>query len=59
MSSASAKAVNASDRGRQNLVWAVLYNVIAFPLGAGVLYPKLLDPEIAALSTSGARCWSR
>jgi Cu2+-exporting ATPase len=39
---------------RQNLVWAVLYNVIAFPLAAGVLYPILLNPEIAALSMSGS-----
>ena len=39
---------------RQNLVWAVLYNVIAFPLAAGVLYPRLLSPEIAALSMSGS-----
>jgi P-type Cu2+ transporter len=39
---------------RQNLIWAVLYNVIAFPLAAGVLYPRLLSPEIAALSMSGS-----
>src|ERR1700686_1586763 len=28
---------------RQSLVWAVLFNVIAFPLAAGVLYPRLLN----------------
>ena len=39
---------------RQNLWWAVGYNVIAFPLAAGVLYPVLLSPEIAALSMSGS-----
>jgi Cu2+-exporting ATPase len=39
---------------RQNLWWAVGYNVIAFPLAAGVLYPFLLRPEIAALTMSGS-----
>ena len=38
----------------QNLWWAVGYNVIAFPLAAGVLYPLLLSPEIAALAMSGS-----
>jgi Cu2+-exporting ATPase len=38
----------------QNLGWAVGYNVIAFPLAAGVLYPFTLSPEIAALSMSGS-----
>ena len=38
----------------QNLVWAVAYNVIAFPLAAGVLYPFLLGPSIAALAMSGS-----
>ena len=38
----------------QNLWWAVLYNVIAFPLAAGVFYPFTLSPEIAALSMSGS-----
>ncbi|HYM36144.1 MAG TPA: HAD-IC family P-type ATPase, partial [Steroidobacteraceae bacterium] len=38
----------------QNLGWAVGYNVIAFPLAAGVLYPLLLSPEIAALAMSGS-----
>ncbi len=28
------------------------YNVIAFPLDAGVLYPFVLSPEVAALSMS-------
>ncbi len=38
----------------QNLWWAVGYNVIAFPLAAGVLYPFILSPEVAALSMSGS-----
>ena len=38
----------------QNLWWAVGYNVVAFPLAAGVLYPFVLSPEIAALSMSGS-----
>jgi P-type Cu2+ transporter len=38
----------------QNLWWAVGYNVIAFPLAAGVLYPFLLGPSIAAMSGSSA-----
>ena len=38
----------------QNLGWAVGYNVIAFPLAAGVLYPFLLEPSIAALAMSGS-----
>src|SRR6266545_498303 len=38
----------------QNLWWAVGYNVIAFPLAAGVLYPILLGPSIAALAMSGS-----
>ncbi|QAA93190.1 heavy metal translocating P-type ATPase [Pollutimonas thiosulfatoxidans] len=38
----------------QNLAWAVGYNVFAFPLAAGVLYPFTLSPEVAALSMSGS-----
>ena len=38
----------------QNLWWAVGYNLIAFPLAAGVLYPLVLSPEVAALSMSGS-----
>lgn len=38
----------------QNLGWAIGYNIIAFPLAAGVLYPFTLSPEIAALSMSGS-----
>lgn len=38
----------------QNLWWAVGYNVIAFPLAAGVLYPFVLSPQIAALAMSGS-----
>ncbi|MBZ0157055.1 MAG: copper-translocating P-type ATPase [Alphaproteobacteria bacterium] len=42
---------------KQNLWWAVGYNLIAFPLAAGIFYPGfglLLRPEIAALSMSGS-----
>jgi P-type Cu2+ transporter len=38
----------------QNLWWAVGYNVIAFPLAAGILYPILISPEIAAFAMSGS-----
>ncbi len=38
----------------QNLWWATGYNVVAFPLAAGLFYPFLLNPEIAALSMSGS-----
>src|SRR5215813_7599503 len=38
----------------QNLWWAVGYNVIAFPLAAGVFYPFMISPELAALSMSGS-----
>ncbi len=38
----------------QNLWWAVGYNVVAFPLAAGVLYPFLLGPSIAAVAMSGS-----
>src|SRR5215213_945818 len=42
---------------RQNLGWAVGYNVIALPIAAGVFVPAfglVLRPEIAALSMSGS-----
>jgi len=42
---------------RQNLGWAIGYNTIALPIGAGVFEPSLglvLRPEIAALSMSGS-----
>jgi Cu2+-exporting ATPase len=38
----------------QNLWWAVGYNVVAFPLAAGVLYPITLSPEVAAMAMSGS-----
>lgn len=38
----------------QNLWWAVGYNLVAFPLAAGVFSPFLLSPEIAALAMSGS-----
>ena len=42
---------------QQNLWWAAGYNIIAFPIAAGVFYPAfglVLRPEIAALSMSGS-----
>ncbi|MEO7555697.1 MAG: HAD-IC family P-type ATPase, partial [Acidimicrobiales bacterium] len=42
---------------RQNLGWAIGYNLIALPIAAGVFEPALglvLRPEIAALSMSGS-----
>ncbi|MEQ1854918.1 MAG: copper-translocating P-type ATPase [Longimicrobiales bacterium] len=41
----------------QNLWWAAGYNIVAFPIAAGLFYPSfglLLRPEIAALSMSGS-----
>src|SRR5436309_3309320 len=40
---------------KQNLFWAAIYNLIAIPLAAGVLYPSLgilLKPAWAALAMS-------
>jgi len=42
---------------RQNLAWAVGYNVLALPIAAGVFAPAfglVLRPEIAALSMAGS-----
>jgi Cu2+-exporting ATPase len=38
----------------QNLWWAVAYNVVAFPVAAGVFYPFVISPEVAALAMSGS-----
>jgi len=38
----------------QNLFWAVAYNVIAFPVAAGVLYPLIISPAVAAIAMSGS-----
>lgn len=38
----------------QNLFWAVAYNVVAFPAAAGVFYPFVISPEVAALAMSGS-----
>ena len=32
----------------------VRFNISAFPLAAGVLYPFVLSPEVAAISMSGS-----
>ena len=47
---------------RQNLWWAAGYNTIAFPIAAGLFYPKLgllLRRRSRRSPCRGARCWSR
>jgi len=41
---------------KQNLFWAAIYNLIAIPVAAGVLYPFgiLLAPEVGALAMSAS-----
>ncbi|MFB0562044.1 MAG: heavy metal translocating P-type ATPase [Candidatus Lokiarchaeia archaeon] len=41
----SKKTVN---KIKQNLFWAFIYNIIAIPIAAGILYPILLPPALAA-----------
>lgn len=38
----------------QNLFWAVAYNVVAFPAAAGVFYPLIISPAVAAIAMSGS-----
>jgi Cu2+-exporting ATPase len=42
---------------KQNLFWAAVYNVVAIPVAAGVLYPSfglILRPEVGALAMSAS-----
>lgn len=42
---------------QENLWWAAGYNILAFPIAAGALYPAIgliLRPEIAAIAMSGS-----
>ncbi|MDE1869424.1 MAG: copper-translocating P-type ATPase [Candidatus Micrarchaeota archaeon] len=42
---------------KENLLWASIYNILAVPIAAGVLYPSyhlLLPPEISALLMSAS-----
>ncbi|HEY3080155.1 MAG TPA: copper-translocating P-type ATPase [Chloroflexota bacterium] len=42
---------------KQNLFWAAIYNVVAIPVAAGVLYPSfglMLRPELGALAMSAS-----
>lgn len=42
---------------QQNLWWAAGYNILAFPIAAGILYPfigLILRPEIGAIAMSGS-----
>jgi Cu2+-exporting ATPase len=50
-----ARAVRA--KIKQNLFWAAIYNMLAIPIAAGVLYPSLelqLRPEWAAILMSAS-----
>ena len=49
------KLSRATLRKMQQNLWCVVgCNTVAFPLAAGVLYPFVLSPEVAAMSMSGS-----
>ncbi|KAL7067020.1 E1-E2 ATPase family protein [Cryptosporidium serpentis] len=33
---------------RSNLIWALVFNIVAIPLAAGILYPRVVIPPVAA-----------
>jgi Cu+-exporting ATPase len=37
---------------KENILWALIYNIIAIPIAAGLFYPITLRPEIAAIAMS-------